>query len=129
MYSNLKINYFATSLYYTEIFVLPMIGTMRSKIGHDNTAPLSVWSEFMWTSLLHWIIIQDAFSERKMFKYFVGVCLYLSKKSSELVTYDCTGFKSGCPEKQYWSSSIYRCKHDILSLYQLNAFFFTNDQY
>ena len=67
--------------------------------------------------------MQDAFSERKMLKYFVGVCLYLSKKRSELEAYDCRGFRCGCPEKTYWSYSIYRCKHDILSLYQLNAFF------
>ena len=64
------------------------------------------------------------FLKEKNSKYFAGTCLYLSKTRSELDIYDCSRrFRCGCPEKQYLSSSIYQCKHGILSLYQSNSFF------
>ena len=64
------------------------------------------------------------FLKEKNSKYFAGTCLYLSKTRSELDIYDCSRrFTYGCPEKQYLSSSIYQCKHGILSLYQSNSFF------
>lgn len=52
-----------------------------------------------------------------------GLCLYLSKKRSDLDYYDCKSFKSGCPDRNYVGATIYECKEH----YIINVFCLTED--
>ena len=39
-----------------------------------------------------------------------GLCLFLTKRSYGLDSFDCTGFHQGCPTEHYRGSTIYKCK-------------------
>lgn len=49
------------------------------------------------------------------FWIFAGLCIYLSKKRSQIEAYDCIKFEHRCPDKHYRGSQIFKCKHHISS--------------
>lgn len=41
---------------------------------------------------------------------FLELCIYLSKKNSEIQAYNCRHFEYGCPSTHYTASTMFKCK-------------------
>lgn len=50
--------------------------------------------------------------------YIVGFCLFLNKRNSVVDAYNCETFTEGCPDSDYYSNTLYKCKR-LLQLYTL----------
>lgn len=83
---------------------------MFNEMNWNLTVYVCLQHSFMWSKYMYLHLSHFSPSVILELSYFVGLCMVYVQGIKTLNYYNCSNFKEGCPDTNYFSDESYECK-------------------